>query len=233
MNDIIWGKNSINEAIKTQRISKAYIVRDSAYAQIFEENHISYKILKKYDLDKMTNFQNHQGVVAEIKPYELSSVDDMLKEKDGLIIMLDGLKDPHNLGAILRTADSVAADGVIYKKYNSVKLNPTVAKVSSGAIEYVKVAEVTNINQTLKTLKKAGYWIVGTDASATTSYTELDYNMNTVLIIGSEGEGISRLVKEECDFFISLPMLGHVNSLNASVAAGIMMYQVLENRNKQ
>lgn len=232
MNDLIWGKNAINEALKNDRILKAYIVKDSAYAKIFDANKIVYKLVKKHDLDLMSNYQNHQGVVAEIKAYKLYTVDEMLKEKNGLIIVLDGLKDPHNLGAILRTADSVGADGVIYKRHNSVKLNPTVAKVSSGAIEYVKVAEVINIVQTLKMLKSAGYWVVGTDASAEKAYTELDFNMNTVLVIGSEGEGISRLVKEECDFLISLPMLGHVNSLNASVAAGIMMYQILNARNK-
>lgn len=231
MNELIWGRNSFNEAIKNERILCAYTTSDSSYLKDLKTKNIKCKTVSKHELDMMTKYANHQGIVCEIRPYELYSVEEMIKENNGLIIVLDGLKDPHNLGAILRTADSVGADGVIYKKHNSVKLNSTVAKVSSGAIEYVKVAEVINIVNTLKMLKKAGYWVVGTDASATKSYIEQDFNMNTVLIVGSEGEGISRLVREECDFLVSLPMLGHVTSLNASVAAGVMMYQVLANRN--
>ena len=230
MNEIIWGKNSINEAIKNKRILKAYLVKDSAYIDIFNAEGIPFKIVKKFDLDKMSNYQNHQGIIAEIKEYELSSVEDMIKDHNGLIVILDGLKDPHNLGAILRTADCVGADGLIYKKHNSVKLGATAAKISSGAIEYVKVAEVTNLVNTIKKLKKAGYWIVGTAANANQSYTDIDFNMNVAIVIGSEGEGMSRLVREECDFLTSLPMHGHVDSLNASVAAGILMYRVLASR---
>ena len=232
MNEIIWGKNAINEALKSGRIIKACVLKDSPYIAIFERQAIEYKIVNKNYLDRLSNFQNHQGVLAYIKAYELADIESMIKKENGLIIVLDGLKDPHNLGAILRTADCVGADGVIYKKHNSVKLNATVAKVSSGAIEYVKVAEVNNLVNTLKILKKKGYWIVGTAADAPISYTELKYDMNTVLVIGSEGEGMSRLVKEECDFLISLPMKGHVDSLNASVAAGILMYRILADRQK-
>lgn len=232
MSELIWGKNSVNEAIKSDRILKAYVVSGSSYIKIFDEHNVDYQIVKKINLDKMSKYANHQGVVCEIKDYKLYDVQDMIKKENGLIIVLDGLKDPHNLGAILRTADCVGADGVIYKKHNSVKLNATAAKVSSGSIEYVKVSEVINIVHTLKMLKSAGYWVVGTDASATKSYIEQDFKMNTVLVIGSEGEGISRLVKEECDFLVSIPLLGHVDSLNASVAAGILMYQVLADRNK-
>ena len=154
----------------------------------------------------------------------------MLKKENGLIVILDNLQDVHNLGAIIRTCDCAGVDGVIYKTHNSVKVNDTVAKVASGALEYVKIAEVTNLVNTIRKLKENGYWIVGTDGNAQMSYTDLKYDMNTVLIIGSEGKGISRLVREECDFMISLPMLGHVTSLNASVAAGILIYNILRTR---
>ena len=154
----------------------------------------------------------------------------MIRDKNGLIIVLDGLEDVHNLGAIIRTAECAGADGVIYKSHNSVKVNDTVAKVACGALEYVKVAEVTNLVNTLKELKKKGYWVVGSDGLAKQMYDELDYDMNTVLIIGSEGKGMSRLVREECDFIVRLPMNGHITSLNASVAAGILIYNIISKR---
>ena len=155
----------------------------------------------------------------------------MMKEKNGLIVVLDGLEDVHNLGAIIRTCECIGADGVIYKSHHSVKVNDTVAKIASGALEYVKVAEVNNLVNTLKMLKEHGYWVVGSDGSAEKQYTDIDYDMNTVLIIGSEGKGMSRLVKEECDFIVKLPMKGHVTSLNASVAAGILLYNIERSRN--
>ena len=154
----------------------------------------------------------------------------MIKQNNGLIVMLDGLEDVHNLGAIIRTCECAGVDGVIYKSHNSVKVNDTVAKVACGALEYVKVAEVTNLVNTIKDLKKKGYWIVGSDGNCDLSYTDLKYDFNTVLIIGSEGKGMSRLVKQECDYIVSLPMKGQVTSLNASVAAGILIYNIINLR---
>jgi 23S rRNA (guanosine2251-2'-O)-methyltransferase len=130
----------------------------------------------------------------------------------------------------MRSVDCVGADGIIYRKHHSVRLSSTVAKVASGAMDYVKVAEVTNLVTTIQELKKKGYWIVGTDASAKDMYNQIDYNMNTVLVIGSEGKGISRLVLKECDYVVKLPMFGHVNSLNASVATAVMLYKIIETR---
>ena len=170
--------------------------------------------------------------MAEVKDFKLSAVDEMVKERNGLIVMLDGLEDVHNLGAIIRTAECAGADGVIYKSHNAVKVNETVAKVASGALEYMKVAEVTNLVNTIKQLKKKGYWIVGSSGEGKQMYNDLDYDMNVVLIIGSEGKGMSRLVSEECDFIVKLPMYGKVTSLNASVAAGILIYNVLDKRRK-
>ncbi len=230
MNEYIWGRNSINEAIKNNRIIEAYVLSDSPYIETLKKKNIPFKIRKRFELDKMSHNENHQGIIGVIEGYELSSVDDMIKKENGLIVMLDGLEDPHNLGAIMRSVDCVGADGIIYRKHHGVKLNSTVAKVASGAMEYVKVAEVTNLVKTLQDLKKKGYWVVGTDASAKDMYNKIDYRMNTVLVIGSEGKGISRLVLEECDYVVKLPMFGHVNSLNASVATAIMLYKIIENR---
>lgn len=230
MNEYIWGRNSINEAIKNNRIIEAYVLSDSPYIETLKKKNIPFKIRKRFELDKMSHNENHQGIIGVIEGYELSSVDDMIKKENGLIVMLDSLEDPHNLGAIMRSVDCVGADGIIYRKHHGVRLNSTVAKVASGAMEYVKVAEVTNLVKTLHDLKKKGYWVVGTDASAKDMYNKIDYRMNTVLVIGSEGKGISRLVLEECDYVVKLPMFGHVNSLNASVATAIMLYKIIENR---
>ena len=144
--------------------------------------------------------------------------------------MLDGLEDPHNLGAILRTCDAVGVDGVIIGKNRSVSLNATVAKVSTGAIHHVKVAQVTNLTRTLEELKKKSFWVVGCELENSQDYRAVDYNMPTVLVIGSEGFGISRLVKKSCDIHVVLPMVGHVNSLNASVATAVLLYQVYNSR---
>ncbi|MBQ1899317.1 MAG: 23S rRNA (guanosine(2251)-2'-O)-methyltransferase RlmB [Erysipelotrichaceae bacterium] len=227
MSDYVYGKNSFFEALNAGRIVKAYVLND----QEIRNRKIPYKIVDRKKLDSMVK-GNHQGYVAEVKPYELADVNDMIKEKNGLIVMLDGLEDVHNLGAIIRTAECAGADGVIYKSHNAVKVNETVAKVACGALEYMKVAEVTNLVNTIKQLKKAGYWIVGSAGEAEQMYNQIDYDMNVVLVIGSEGKGMSRLVREECDFMVKLPMYGKVTSLNASVAAGILIYNVLDKRKK-
>ncbi|MDO4499763.1 MAG: 23S rRNA (guanosine(2251)-2'-O)-methyltransferase RlmB [Erysipelotrichaceae bacterium] len=230
MSEIVFGKNSFVEALQNGRIIRAYLANNDNIAKKLQEKNIRYEIVSRSKLDSLTRSGNHQGYVAEVKEFKLSKVEDMIKSENGLIVMLDGLKDPHNLGAIIRTCECAGVDGVIYKKHNAVHLNDTVAKVACGAVEYVKVAEVNNLVNTIKDLKQKGYWVVGTDGSARDMYNKIDYNMNTVLIIGSEGEGMSRLVKEECDFMVKMPMFGHINSLNASVAAGIMIYNVLDKR---
>ncbi|MBR3265238.1 MAG: 23S rRNA (guanosine(2251)-2'-O)-methyltransferase RlmB [Erysipelotrichaceae bacterium] len=226
MSSYVYGRNSFFEALKQGRILKAYVLNDKE----IKGKNIPYQICERRYLDKLAASGNHQGFVGEVKEYKLSTVEEMIRDKNGLIIVLDGLEDVHNLGAIIRTAECAGADGVIYKSHNSVKVNDTVAKVACGALEYVKVAEVTNLVNTLKELKKKGYWVVGSDGLAKQMYDELDYDMNTVLIIGSEGKGMSRLVREECDFIVRLPMNGHITSLNASVAAGILIYNIISKR---
>ena len=226
MSNIVYGKNSFFEALHNKRIVMAYVLSDNE----IKEYSIPYKIVDRKTLDKMSKSGNHQGYLAEVKEYKMSSVDEMLKDKNGLIVILDGLEDVHNLGAIVRTCECAGVDGIIYKSHNSVKVNDTVAKVACGALEYVKIAEVTNLVNTIKFLKDKGYWIVGTDGNAKQMYTDIKYDFNTVLVIGSEGKGVSRLVKEECDYMIKLPMVGHVTSLNASVATGILVYNILNSR---
>lgn len=226
MNDYIYGKNSFFEALDNKRIIKAYVLSDDK----IKNYNIDYQIVDRRTLDKMSNYNNHQGYLAEVKKFKLSKVDDMLKDKNGLIVMLDGLTDVHNFGAIIRTCECAGVDGIIYKSHNSVKVNDTVGKVASGALEYMKIAEVGNLVNTIKDLKKKGYWIVGSDGDAKDLYTDINYDMNVVLIIGSEGKGMSRLVKEQCDYIVKLPMKGHVTSLNASVAAGILIYNIISNK---
>ena len=226
MSNYVYGRNSFFEALDNKRIIKAYVLSDKE----IKGKKIPYEIVDRKTLDRMSSSGNHQGFLAEVKEYEMSKVEDMIKDKNGLIVMLDSLQDVHNLGAIIRTSECAGVDGIIYKSHNSVKVNDTVAKVASGGLEYMKIAEVNNLVNTLKILKKKGYWVVGSDGSGDKLYTDLDYDMNVVLVIGSEGKGISRLVKQECDFIVKLPMYGHVTSLNASVAAGILIYNILNSR---
>ena len=226
MSNYIYGKNSFFEALDNKRIIKAYVLNDER----IKDKNIDYEIVDRKTLDKMSNHNNHQGYLAEVKQFKLSQVENMLKDKNGLIVLLDGLTDVHNLGAIIRTCECAGVDGVIYKSHNAVKVNDTVAKVASGALEYMKVAEVGNLVNTIKELKKHNYWVVGSDGNAKDLYTNIDYDMNVLLVIGSEGSGMSRLVKEQCDFIVKLPMYGHVSSLNASVAAGILIYNIISKR---
>ena len=210
------------------------IVWEKLIVQLAEKNGISVKKTDRKALTRMTGTDRHQGIAALIEDYRLYTVDEMVNSvpasEYGLIIMLDELEDPHNLGAVLRTADAIGATGVIFKKTHAVGLTPTVAKVSAGAIDTVKCAAVTNLSRTLEDLKKKGYWAVAADMDGQ-DYRTLNYDFNTVLIIGNEGKGISRLLSEKCDYTVSLPMVGKISSLNASVSAGILMYSIYDRRN--
>ena len=233
----VYGKNvglAVIEGHKT--IHKVYLsagVYSGQWKTLIKEHKLNYEIVDKRELDKLSDNANHQGIVLAIEEYGTCSLEELMAEKphDGqsLLVMLDGIQDPHNLGAILRNCDGAAALGVIIAKHRRAPLNATVAKVSSGAIDSVKVAEVSNLNQAIRQLKKAGYWIVGCDAQGEDLYKQ-EYDKPIVLVIGAEGKGISRLVKENCDYLFSLPMKGKVTSLNAAVASGIAMYQIQHQR---
>lgn len=229
---ISYGKNTFNEALKNKRVIKAYIFKDSLLIKDLIKNNIKYEIKTRKELDRLSNYKNHQGIVFEAKEYKLFELKDIINGKHNLITILDGLEDPHNLGAILRTSDAIGVDGIVFKKDRNVGLNDTVAKVSTGAIEYVKCVCVTNLNNTIEYLKQNGYWIIGLEADGNISYEKMDYNnMKIALVLGSEGKGISRLLSTKLDYKISLPLIGHVNSLNASNAYAIMLYKIYESRN--
>ncbi|MGN7297268.1 23S rRNA (guanosine(2251)-2'-O)-methyltransferase RlmB [Ferdinandcohnia sp. SAFN-114] len=240
--DYIIGKNPVIEALKSERdINKIWIAEGSNRGQmnqitsLAKEGNVLVQFVPKKKIDQMVE-GNHQGVVAQVAAYEYAEVDDILtaaekRNEAPFIILLDELEDPHNLGSILRTADAVGAHGVIIPKRRAVGLTATVAKASTGAIEYIPVARVTNLARTIDELKDRGVWIVGTDAKGKEDYRNVDGKMPIGLVIGSEGRGMGRLVKEKCDFLLHLPMQGKVTSLNASVAASLLMYEVYRKRN--
>lgn len=230
---LIYGKNPVIEAIRAKKAIKVFLTsnfNDQKILSLIKENKINFVAVNPNEMDKMANNGVHQGIAAELKPYQTVSLEEIIhkaknKEKK-IIVMLDGIEDPHNLGAILRSADVFEASGIILPKHNSVTLNATVAKTSAGAINYVPVSVVNNLNQAIKTLKEEGYWIVSTDGSATISYSSIKYDFPVVVVIGSEGKGVSALVLKNSDYIVKIPQFGHVNSLNASVAAGILLAEV-------
>lgn len=234
MSIIITGKNTVLEAIKNDRkIYELFVLQGTNKDVVHEARHKGIKITE-LDKNKINNKLpgKHQGIGASCEEYQYTDLDYVLhKNKDNKVfIMLDGLEDPHNLGAILRSADAFKVDAIIVPKNRSVGLNATVAKVSTGAIEYVDVVEVTNLTKTIKKLKEEGFWIVGTDAETPQTVSDIDVEADLCVVIGSEGKGMSRLVKENCDYIVKIPMTGHVNSLNASVSAGIVIYEIFRKK---
>lgn len=235
MAQYLYGKNVVKQLLYDKSdIQKLYLaIKDSQIEQLALKNHLKIERVDKAFLDKVCKSTNHQGVAVlkdEYKEYTVEQIVESAKGHNGLIVMLDELNDPHNLGAILRTCDCVGADGVIIKKNNAVGLNSTVAKVSVGAIDTVKVASVTNLTKTIDYLKKQGYWVYGTGFEKAIDYREPDYDHNVVVVIGNEGKGITRLVKDNCDYIVKLPMVGKISSLNASCATAVLLYEVFNKR---
>lgn len=214
----VYGKN-VAKDIK-QEIEKAYVLKGFKDKEILDEINAPIIYVDKQKLDNMVDGL-HQGIVLKIKDYEYYDIDEL----DGdIIVMLDHLEDPHNLGAILRTCEAAGIKDIIIPKDRSVSINSTVMKTSAGCLDRVRISEVTNLVNTINYLKNKGYWIIGTDMNGT-DYKTLDYKGKIVIVIGNEGKGITRLVKESCDFIASIPMYGSVNSLNASVAAAIILFE--------
>lgn len=233
MNEFIYGRNATIEALRNNRnISLIYIASSSKnnnrdIIDLAKNKNVPIEFKDKSYLDKIAN--NNQGVVSLVFKYEYSSLEKIMDTKSEypIIVILDGIEDPHNLGAIIRTCEIVKADGVIIPKNRSVSVTPTVAKVACGGVENVNIAMVTNLTQTIKTLKENGYWIVGAEAlDNAKNLWDMDFKMKTALVIGSEGKGISRLVREECDFLVKIPMWGKINSLNASVSCAVILYEI-------
>mgnify|MGYP000806013331 CR=1 FL=1 len=241
MSEQIEGRNAVLEAFRSGKcVDKLFIldgcqdgpVRTIAREARKKDTIINY--VSKERLDQLSETHAHQGVIAQVAAYEYSTVEDILakaeeKGEPPFLILLDNVEDPHNLGAIIRTAEAAGAHGVIIPKRRAASLSFSVSKAAAGALEYLPVARVGNLATTLDELKKEGLWIYGADMDGA-PYCETDYSGPTALVIGSEGHGLGRLVKEKCDFIVSLPMKGQINSLNASVAAGILMYEVARQR---
>lgn len=240
--ELIIGRNPVLEALKSGRSVNKVMVSDqinqksqSQFRQACKKARTVMQIVPKSRLDQLTK-GTHQGVAAYVASYQYASLEDLFRiaeerNEAPFFIILDELEDPHNLGSILRTADATGVHGVIIPKHRSVGLTATVAKTSAGAIEYIPVVRVTNIADTIEELKERDVWIVGTGSSVTDDYRTLDGETAIALVIGNEGKGLSRLVKEKCDWLISLPMIGHVSSLNASVACSLLLYEIYRKRN--
>ncbi len=239
-NDIIAGRNSVLEAVRSGReIDRLLVVHGvggwaSPIIAKCSERGILIKEVSKEKLDYLTGGANHQGIavmIATQKYYEVSDILALAEEKGEkpFIIICDEIEDPHNLGAIIRTAEAAGAHGIIIPKRRSASLNVTVAKTSCGALEYMRVARVTNISNEIEALKEKGVWVFGADMDGE-DYSRTDFDIPCAIVIGNEGKGIGRLVAKKCDAIISLPMKGKINSLNASVAAGILMYAVVKSR---
>lgn len=197
---------------------------------------IAVRFVGRAELDRMAGNNAHQGVVAVTSAKQYNDLDDVLASKRGqysLLIVLDGLEDPHNLGAILRTADAVGANGVVIPERRAVGVTGTVAKASAGASEHLPIAKVTNIARALEDLKERNVWTVGLDERGTQAYDKIDYKMDCAVVLGAEGKGLHDLVARKCDFLVSIPMLGKVPSLNVSVAAGVVLYEVIRQRGQQ
>lgn len=244
--DFIEGRNPVIEALKAGRsINKILVAKGDREGSIksligmAREKKIVIVEVDRHKLDEMSRTSSHQGVIALVSPRAYVEIEDILKiagkrKEDPFLVILDGITDANNLGAILRTADAAGVHGVIIPKRRAVGLNSIVAKASAGAVEYVPVAKVTNISQTIDLLKKNNIWVAGTDSEENdTIYTKADLKGPLAIVIGGEGSGIGRLVKEKCDFSVKIPMKGKIGSLNASVAAGLVIYEAVRQRDIQ
>lgn len=242
--DIVEGRNAVLELLNSDRdINKIFVQSGERHGSInkiiavAKENKVVVTEVEKSKLDFMSKTKNHQGVIAVVPPFNYCEVEDILdfaksKNEDAFILILDGIEDPHNLGSIIRTAETAGVHGIIIPKRRTVTVNSTVAKVSAGAVEHMKIARVNNITETIRKLKENGLWIIGTDGEARTLYYNQDLKGDIAIIIGSEGFGMSRLVKENTDMLVKIPMKGKITSLNASVSAGIIIYEAVKQRLK-
>ena len=241
--DMVAGRNAVMEALKGSRsVNKLMIANGSTEGSIKEiiavakEKGVNIQYWDRSKLDSIARGIRHQGVLAQVAPVQYAELEDILqvakdRNEPPFIVLLDELEDPHNLGAILRTADAAGVHGVLIPKHRSCPLSATVAKTSAGAVEHVPVARVGNLVQTIKKLKQEGLWVAAADMDGK-DYYDTDLTGPLLLIIGSEGQGVGRLVKEQCDFVVRIPMVGKINSLNASVAGSILMYEAMKQRHK-
>lgn len=234
MQQYIYGKNIVYDKLKKKDsdIIEIFVLKNRHKDIIDLARSLKIKV-SEIDKNKMDrDFKgNHQGAVALVADYKYYQLADLISDKEyPLILVLDQLEDPHNFGAIIRSAAAVGVDGIVILDRRSVSVTPTVSKIAAGAIDSVKIAKVNNLKRALDTLKEAGYWVVGSDLKYSVPYTDIDYKMKTVLVMGSEGKGMSRLVRESCDFIGKIPIVNNVESLNVSVATGVFLYEILRQR---
>ncbi len=227
---LVYGRNVAKEILKSDKKIEKIIIHedfnDKDIISLIENRKITLITMNKKDFSRFDKF-SHQGIILYIEDFKYSKLEDFMFRDNSKVVILDHLEDPHNLGAIIRTCEAAGIDGIIIPKDRSVSVNSTVMKTSAGALENVKIAMVTNLNQAIKKLKENGFWIVGTDMENSVDYREIDYSGKIALVIGSEGFGMSESIRKSCDFIARIPMNGKINSLNASVAAGIMIYEVI------
>ena len=237
----IYGINAVSEALKARGrafewVGMAKERHDLRLQRLIEDCRrlaVPVRFLQRAELDRMAGNAAHQGVVAVTSAKQYSDLDDVVGAKRGqysLVVVLDGVEDPHNLGAILRTADAAGADGIVIPERRAASVTGTVTKASAGASEHLPIAKVTNIARTVEELKERNIWTVGLDERGSQTYDALDYNMDCALVLGAEGKGLHDLVKRKCDFLVSIPMLGKVSSLNVSVAAAVVLYEIVRQR---
>ena len=229
---LVYGKNvSIEYLDGNKKIYKAYIQKNFSDQEIINKlnnKHIKLQYLDKFNMDKKVNGL-HQGIILDVEDYEYATIDDIVNGEDNLIVMLDHVEDPHNFGAIIRSCEAAGVNGIIIPSDRSVEVNSTVIKTSVGTTEKVKIVKVINLANTIRYLKENGYWIFGTDMNGE-DYKTLDYAGKTCIICGNEGKGMSKIIKDNCDFIASIPMNGEVNSLNASVATAIIIFEAVSKR---
>lgn len=229
---LVYGRNVAEEFLKkSEKIRKIYLqdnFHDENLIFLIEKAKIPVISRRKIELDQLANGV-HQGIILDVEDFRYSKIDTFYDSEDSFLVILDHLEDPHNFGAIIRTSEAAGVNGIVIPKNRGVDVNGTVIKTSVGTTESIPIAMVTNLKQTIDELKKHGFWIVGTDMEGE-DYREIDYSGKIALIIGNEGNGMSRIIKESCDFIAKIPMYGKVNSLNASVAAGIMIYEVVRQK---
>ena len=229
---IIFGRNAVKEALKNKRVISIYVQEgnnDKELLDLIKLQHLNPVFVNRKELDNKCQGV-HQGVMAICKPYEYLDLNEVIRRASKvdvpIIICLDGINDPHNFGAIMRSADIFNVSGIVISKHNQVPLNATVAKTSAGAINFVPVSLVSNMSQALEKLKENGFWIVSTSGEASINYHELKYDFPIALVIGNEGDGVSRLVIKNSDYVVKIPQSGHIESLNASVATGILLARI-------
>lgn len=226
---LVYGRNVAKEVLKNNKKIKKILLQkdfsDKEIISLIEKRNLNYQIMNKSELSGFEKY-SHQGIILDIEDFIYSNLQELMSGEDSTIVILDHLEDPHNLGAIIRTCEAAGIDGIVIPKDRSVSVNSTVMKTSAGALENVKISMVTNLNQTIKELKTNGFWIVGTDMEGT-DYRKIDYSGKCAIVIGNEGNGMSKSIHDSCDFIAEIPMYGKINSLNASVAAGIIIYEAI------